>query len=131
MSSICVGDLAELSALSRFGEFDYAVPIDWVMVDPEARRPHVWFYPATDKRHRHGRPLSWKAMARLAIRRMRKTDAGAWKYASVWAIAYPGRPLDSYGLMRCRQWHGTDEMIRRNLELLGVPCPPEIPALAA
>jgi hypothetical protein len=116
-------ELATLSGLERFGSYDYAVPYDWLMKDPEKRRPHFWWYPRTPevlppgyrKSYRKpgslmGRPLKWAAVARLALRMLRRgnhdsnTSTDLHLYMEVWKICYPGKPLDAHGEKLVREF---------------------------
>lgn len=89
--------LATLADLERFGTYDYAVPFDWLMQDPEKRRPHFWWYPQK-RRLLFGRPLAWRTVARLALWKMRRETApDIMDFLNTWAVAYPEKPLDAYG----------------------------------
>ena len=115
--------LATLADLERFGSYDYAVPYDWLMKDPEKRRPHFWWYPRTpevmpasyQKSFRKpgslmDRPLKWAAVARLALKCMRlgphesSTSVDLHRYMEVWRFAHPGKPIDAYGEQLTREW---------------------------
>ncbi len=115
--------LASLADLERFGSYDYAVPMGWLMEDPEKRRPHFWWYPRTPevlppayrKSFRKpgslmGRPLKWAAVARLALKNLRlgshdsSTSTDLHRYMEVWKIVHPGQPLDAYGETLAREW---------------------------
>lgn len=94
-----ISALAAAADLDHYGSWDYAVPYQWLMEDPEARRENLWFYPAKGNRSMFGRPLSWRVLARLALRRMRRTPTHDFStYAQLWAYLHPGKPLDLAGL---------------------------------
>lgn len=100
--------LATLAGLDRFGSYDYAVPIGWLMEDPEKRRPHFWWY-SQKPGSLFGRPLAWRAVARLALWKMRREFPGASfqdisDFLNTWAVAHPEKPLDAFGrklIARC------------------------------
>ena len=98
--------LASLADLERFGTYDYAVPMNWLMEDPEKRRPHFWWYPSGKKRGTlWGRPLKWAAVARMALWKMRReVSPDLHDFLQVWAFAYPGKALDALGEALVRKW---------------------------
>lgn len=101
--------LARIAQVERFGSYDYAVPMDWLMQDPEKRRPHFWWY-SRKSRSLFGRPLKWAAVARLALRMLRRKEADnststdLHQYMEVWRICHPGKPLDAFGESLVRAW---------------------------
>lgn len=100
-----LGRLANID--HRLGVYDYAVPIDWMMQDPENRRENVWWYPYDRKKpgNLRGRPLAWKALARLALRNMRQMeDPQLHHWIDCWTYLHPGKPLDAFGLRLLRRW---------------------------
>jgi len=109
-------DLTNLAAdacLDRFGSWDYAVPMDWLMQDPEKRRPHVWFYPFQQNRGKgtyrrgviFGRPLKWTAIARLSLRMQALAGVPRLEnYLRTWAFAHPGKGLDATGIQAVRDF---------------------------
>jgi hypothetical protein len=107
--------LTALADLERFGTFDYAVPMGWLMEDTEARRPHFWWYPAAKDGRRQsmfGRPLKWLAVGRLALRMLRKKEAAnladLHTYMELWKFVHPGKPLDAFGENLIREWIETE-----------------------
>lgn len=89
--------LATLAGLERFGTYDYAVPYQWLMQDPEKNRPHYWWYPRKPG-NLFGRPLAWRAVARMALWKMRReTSPDIMDFLHAWAVAYPGKELDAFG----------------------------------
>jgi len=134
--------LFKLAALDGHGEWDYAVPSDWLMADPEKRRPHVWFYPhhkAGRKPRMFGRPLAWRAVARLALRRMRRAGIPQIDdWIRTWTFTFPGRPLDAAGaraLEKAAAAAGLVRAVNLNIVLRHYGLPelelPETPAATA
>lgn len=98
--SMSKGDLVNVAGLDRFGSYDFAVPQGWLDRNPDQHGHCLWFYRRESHRPGYlmGRPLSFRAIARLAIRTMRKAaDPFYHTYALVWSVAYPGCPLDETG----------------------------------
>lgn len=126
--------LARLADLERFGTYDYAVPHDWLMVDPEKRRPHFWWYPAKPGRQSmFGRPLKWMAVARLALRRYRiamppQNSRDLHTYMEVWKFVHPGKQLDAFGENLIREWIETEgrqwlQILRFSFQHMAIPAP--------
>lgn len=123
--------IAKIADLDRFGSFDFAVPIDWMMRDPEKHRPHVWYYPHGNKRHSlYGRPLAWKAMARLALRNMRKDGIpNLDKWLDLWAYCHPGKTIDADGIAAAKRFiENSSESMRHHMACIisrhQIPPPP-------
>lgn len=119
--------LFSFAQLERFGTYDYSVPIGWLMEDPEARRPHVWWY-ADKPGSMFGRPLKWAAAGRLALRMMRRAgNPELFDYLSVWKFVHPAKPLDAFGESLCQAWlREHPEMhsaLAWNLDHLEIPLP--------
>ncbi len=111
--------IVKIAALDKFGSYDYAVPFDWLIKDPENRRPHFWFYPVTKKRGQlFGRPLKWLAVARLALRVIRRQGIPDLdEYLRLWAFTHPGKPLDSTGIDALNRYIKTASIVEQfNLE---------------
>lgn len=100
------GEITAASQVERFGQFDYAVPDHWLMVDPEKRRHYCWYYPRTKPGRRlpWSRPLSYRTLARLALRmERRKGVPDLSKWAKLWAYVHPGKEFDRHGIEAVRR----------------------------
>lgn len=130
MTHLSYGDIATASDVERFGTFDYATPINWMMEDSENRREFCWWYPSKRRPGKMcGRPLSYRALARLALREARKQGVpDMLLYAKLWAYAHPGRPLDRAGIDSIRKILAEDPHLAGTvgyvLRRLQVPEPP-------
>jgi len=60
-----ISEVTEIAELSKYGTFDYAVPHDWRLQNPNIKA--VWFY--NDRSRIFGRPLPYLAILRLARRK--------------------------------------------------------------
>lgn len=129
-------DLCKLAAdagLDRFGAWDYAVPMDWLMADPEKRRPHVWFYPLKSGRRGmiFGRPLKWAAIARLSLRMQERAGVPRLdNYLRTWAFAHPGKGLSATGIQAVRDFIASNptidecHILRCVIDHYEIPAPP-------
>ena len=126
--------------LRRFGEFDYAVPLEWMLRDPDKHRPHVWFYPSTrtpcgngrKPGNLCGRPLHWRAAGRLALVTLRRAgipELDTW--LRIWAFVHPGKGLDASGILAVKRFladHRNDRLHGHIASIIGhyqIPPPPE------
>ena len=124
--------LASDACLDRFGSWDYAVPMDWLMADPEKRRPHVWFYPSAKKRGNiFGRPLKWSAIARLSLRMQARAGVPRLdNYLRTWAFAHPGKGLSATGIKAVRDFLASNptlderHIMRCVIDHYEIPAPP-------
>jgi hypothetical protein len=62
---ICMGDVADIAVISKYGTFDWGIPLSWSKENPDTRA--VWLY--TDRCRIFGRPLTHLAILRLARRK--------------------------------------------------------------
>lgn len=133
-------NLTYQARLASYGEFDFAVPFDWLMKDPARNRNHLWFYPhgKAKRGSSFGRPLAWKVIARIALRNILRDGIGARpdSYHSLddllgaFAAAYPGKPLRAdvrrIALDYMRRYLCTDPADLRGLDYVlksyGIPC---------
>jgi hypothetical protein len=95
--------IASIAGIDQLGTFDYAVPMNWLMQDPEKHRHYCWYYAQGKKPGAlWGRPLAWRAVGRLALRVLRARGISATKsldnYLRIWAYVYPGKTLDKPGI---------------------------------
>ena len=132
-NELSYGEITAASGVERFGAFDYAVPHQWLMEDPEKRRHFCWYYPhdvprpSPGRRRPSSRPLAYRALARLALRRIHRTgiiDLGL--YAKLWAYARPGRGFNPAGIAAVRSWictYGDLGSFDWLFEKLGIPIP--------
>lgn len=125
------GEITAASEVLRFGEFDYATPWEWMMADPEKRRHYCWFYPHAKPHHRRlpsSRPLSYRVLARLALRMERRKgipDLSRW--AKLWAYVHPGKEFDRDGIAAIRRLLAEDGCLHGLtwlFERLHIPPPP-------
>lgn len=123
--------LCKLAGIDRLGAWDYAVPMHWMMEDPENRRENVWFYPSGKKPGRtFGRPLKWKTIGRLALRMMRAAGIPELdEWLRVWAFVHPGRTIDRDGIEAVKRFieNSSDSMrfhIGAIISHYEIPAPP-------
>ena len=89
--------LATLAGLDHFGTYDYSVPFDWLMQNPEKNRPHYWWY-SKKPGSLFGRPLKWAAVARMALWKMRRElSPDLMDFLNAWSVAHPEKQLDRFG----------------------------------
>jgi len=60
-----MGEVAEIAEISKYGTFDWAVPLSWSNENPDTHA--VWFY--NERSRIFGRPLTHLAILRLARRK--------------------------------------------------------------
>lgn len=125
--------ICKIANIDRFGAFDYAVPMEWLMRDPERNRPHFWYYPSAKGKpgRSFGRPLKWMAVARLALRVMRQQGIPELdQWLRMWAYVHPAKGLDQDGIEAVKRFldNSNDSMrfhIGSIISRFDIPAPPE------